>query len=96
MNARFALIILKMRLFMAMLSRTHRDDVGFSEMHSPATVVITLARHQPKNTNHQQFRLRYVPVVSGGLLTALQLMAYCTAGDWRSGKQRQGSWGTHQ
>ncbi|GAB3299215.1 replication initiation protein [Hymenobacter humi] len=55
-NARFALTTLEMRLFMAMLSRIHRDDTEFSEMHIPVTEVIALSGRRPSSNDYQQLK----------------------------------------
>lgn len=55
-NARFALTTLEMRLFMAMLSRIHRDDTEFSEMHIPVTEVVALSGRRPSSNDYQQLK----------------------------------------
>ena len=55
-NARFALTTLEMRLFMAMLSRIHRADTEFSEMHIPVTEVIALSGRRPSSNDYQQLK----------------------------------------
>ena len=55
-NARFALTTLEMRLFMAMLSRIHRDDTEFTEMHIPVTEVVALSGRRPSSNDYQQLK----------------------------------------
>jgi hypothetical protein len=55
-NARFALTTLEMRLFMAMLSRIHRDDTEFSEMRIPVTEVVALSGRRPSSNDYQQLK----------------------------------------
>ena len=54
-NARFALTTLEMRLFMAMLSRIHRDDTE-CEMHIPVTEVVALSGRRPSSNDYQQLK----------------------------------------
>jgi hypothetical protein len=55
-NARFALTTLEMRLFMAMLSRIHRDDKKFSEMRIPVTEVVALSGRRPSSNDYLQLK----------------------------------------
>ncbi|WP_210522107.1 replication initiation protein [Hymenobacter terricola] len=55
-NARFALTTLEMRLFMAMLSRIHREDTEFREMRIPVTEVVALSGRRPSSNDYQQLK----------------------------------------